>query len=66
MEETFDDFVYLFENPTLEKSNHFDHKRKLTKDWYEGTTAFTFINDIINKCLNYEKHCIYKQRSIRI
>ncbi len=46
-------FVYLFENPTLEKSNHFDHKKKLTKDWYEGTTAFTFINDIINKCLNY-------------
>ena len=45
--------IYLFENPKLENSNHFNHKRKLTKDWYEGTTPFTFINDIINKCLNY-------------
>ena len=30
--------------------NFFNHKRKLTKDWYEGTTGIPPLDDAIRKC----------------
>lgn len=33
--------------------NYFKHKRKLTKDWYEGTTGIEPLDDSIKKVLKY-------------
>lgn len=39
---------------TLEfEKNYFNHKRKLTKDWYEGTTGIVPLDDTINKANKY-------------
>ena len=35
------------------KSNFWNHNRKLTKDWYEGTTGIKPLDDTIKDCLKY-------------
>lgn len=45
--------VYLNKNKELEKGNFFKHKNKLDKTWYNATTPFEILNDIINKALEY-------------
>lgn len=47
-------FLYKLKRVDLEKSNHFNHKRKLDEDvWYygEGSTGFPVIDDLIGKSL---------------
>ncbi len=36
-----------------EKRNFFNHNRKLTKHWYEGTTGLPPVDDAIKKALDY-------------
>jgi deoxyribodipyrimidine photolyase-related protein len=45
--------VYLNKNKELEKGNFFSHKNKLDKSWYDGTTPFEILNDLIKKALTY-------------
>jgi len=35
------------------KSNFWNHNRKLTKDWYEGTTGIKPLDDTIKDCVKY-------------
>ncbi|MGY9058497.1 MAG: cryptochrome/photolyase family protein [Candidatus Puniceispirillales bacterium] len=35
------------------KSNFWNHNRKLTKDWYEGTTGLKPLDDTIKDCVKY-------------
>jgi deoxyribodipyrimidine photolyase-related protein len=46
-------FVYLNKNKELESGNFFNHKNKIDKTWYNGTTQLGPINNIIQKALNY-------------
>lgn len=46
-------FVYLYKNKELESGNFFNHKNKINNSWYNATTQFGPINNIINKTLNY-------------
>lgn len=45
-------FVYVYKEKSF-YDNIFDHKKNLTDDWYDGTTPFEYINNIIEKCLEY-------------
>lgn len=36
-----------------ENKNHFGHKRKLTKHWYDGTTGIPPLDFVIQKCHRY-------------
>jgi len=45
-------FVYITKEHEFYK-NTFNHNKKIKSDWYNGNTVFPFINDIINKCLQY-------------
>jgi len=45
--------VYVFKHKELVKNNHFNHKRKLGKEWYIGETNIEPIDDIIHKTLKY-------------
>ena len=46
-------FVYLYKNKELENGNFFNHKNKINHSWYNATTQFGPINNIIQKALNY-------------
>ena len=45
--------VYLNKNKELEKGNFFKHTNKLDKSWYDGSTPFEILNDLIKKALTY-------------
>ena len=45
--------IYQNFSDKLEKTNYFRHKRKLTNDWYNGTTGIDPIDDAIKDVLKY-------------
>ena len=45
--------IYHNFNERLEKSNFFNHQRKLSDDWYNGTTGIDPIDDAINDADRY-------------
>jgi len=45
--------VYLFKDKELEETNFFKHKNKLSDEWYNGSTNFDIMNDLIHKALKY-------------
>jgi len=45
--------VYLNKNIELEKNNFFNHKNKLNKTWYNGTTNINLLDNLIKKALEY-------------
>ena len=45
--------VYHYKGEEQRVSNFWEHKRKLTKHWYQGTTGITPLDDIIHSCLDY-------------
>ena len=45
--------IYQNHSNQLEKTNFFKHKRKLTDDWYNGTTGIDPIDDAIKDVVKY-------------
>ena len=45
--------IYQNHSDQLEKTNFFKHKRKLTDDWYNGTTGIDPIDDAIKDVIKY-------------
>ncbi len=45
--------IYQNFSVELEKTNYFKHKRKLTDDWYNGTTGIDPIDDAIKDVVKY-------------
>ncbi|MDC6448127.1 cryptochrome/photolyase family protein [Alphaproteobacteria bacterium] len=45
--------IYQNKSNQLEKTNFFKHKRKLTDDWYKGTTGIDPIDDAIKDVIKY-------------
>ena len=45
--------IYQNHSSQLEKTNFFKHKRKLTDDWYNGTTGIDPIDDAIKDVVRY-------------
>ena len=45
--------IYQNFSDQLEKTNYFNHKRKLTQDWYDGTTGIDPIDDAIKDVVKY-------------
>ena len=45
--------IYQHYDNQLENTNYFNHKRKLTDDWYKGTTGIDPIDDAINDLNRY-------------
>ncbi len=43
--------MYQTHNVALRTANEFGHKRKLTQDWYQGTTGIPPVDDAIKKAL---------------
>ena len=45
--------IYRFKGDEEIKANFWKHIRKLTKDWYEGTTGIKPLDDTIKDCVKY-------------
>jgi len=45
--------IYHYKGKEEQKSNFWKHNRKLTTDWYEGTTGITPLDDAIKDCIKY-------------
>lgn len=45
--------IYQNYSEVQDKKNFFKHKRKLTKDWYEGTTGIVPVDDAIKKAQKF-------------
>jgi len=45
--------IYHYKGKEEKKLNFWQHNRKLTRDWYEGTTGIKPLDDVINDCLKY-------------
>ena len=45
--------IYNLKGRDESNGNFWNHDRFLTKDWYEGTTGITPLDDTIKDCLNY-------------
>ena len=45
--------IYQNFSEQLKKTNYFNHKRKLTEDWYNGTTGIDPIDDAIKDAVKY-------------
>ena len=45
--------IYQNYSEVQDEKNFFNHKGKLTKDWYEGTTGIPPVDDAIKKALKY-------------
>ena len=45
--------IYHFKGNEVIKTNFWNHNRKLTNDWYEGTTGIEPLDDTIKDCLKY-------------
>ena len=44
--------MYVSHGVAMRTANVFTHRRKLTQDWYEGTTGIPPVDDVIKKVLN--------------
>ena len=45
--------IYHYKGREEKKSNFWQHNRRLTPDWYEGTTGIIPLDDVIKDCLKY-------------
>ena len=45
--------IYHYKGKEEQTSNFWKHDRKLTTDWYEGTTGITPLDDAIKDCIKY-------------
>jgi deoxyribodipyrimidine photolyase-related protein len=45
--------MYVFKHKEMIQENHFNHTRKLSKEWYTGKTQIEPIDDIIKKVIQY-------------
>jgi len=45
--------VYMFKHKEMNTMNHFNHHRKIGKEWYIGKTSMEPIDDLIKKVLKY-------------
>jgi deoxyribodipyrimidine photolyase-related protein len=45
--------IYHYKGDEEIDSNYWGHNRKLTKDWYEGTTGITPLDDAIKDCIKF-------------
>ena len=45
--------IYHSKKETEVKGNFWKHNRSLSKDWYEGTTGITPLDDAIKDCINF-------------
>ena len=45
--------IYHYKGKEEKISNFWKHNRKLTEDWYKGTTGITPLDDAIRDCLKY-------------
>ncbi len=45
--------IYHYKGKEEQNSNFWKHERKLTTDWYEGTTGITPLDDAIKDCIKY-------------
>ena len=45
--------IYHYKRDEEIDSNYWGHNRKLTKDWYEGTTGITPLDDAIKDCIKF-------------
>ncbi len=45
--------IYHYKGEEEQTSNFWNHNRKLTIDWYEGTTGITPLDDAIKDCIKY-------------
>ena len=45
--------VYYSRSEEQEQANFFDHNRKLSSHWYDGTTGIEPLDDAIKDCTNY-------------
>ena len=45
--------IYHYKGREEKKSNFWQHNRRLTIDWYEGTTGIKPLDDVIKDCLKY-------------
>ncbi len=45
--------AYIFKSKNIIKGNFFNHKKKLSKEWYKGTFSIEPINNIIKKAIKY-------------
>ena len=45
--------IYHYKGEEEQASNFWKHNRKLTDDWYNGTTGITPLDDAIKDCLKY-------------
>ena len=45
--------IYHYKGEEEQTSNFWKHDRKLTTDWYEGTTGITPLDDAIKDCIKY-------------
>tara|TARA_B100000767_G_C19728387_1_gene520501 strand:- start:214 stop:1707 length:1494 start_codon:yes stop_codon:yes gene_type:complete len=45
--------IYNLKGQDESNGNFWNHDRLLTKDWYEGTTGITPLDDTIKDCVNY-------------
>lgn len=45
--------IYLLEGENQRESNFFNHSRKLTNHWYDGTTGIKPVDDVITKIHEY-------------
>ena len=45
--------IYHFKGNEVIKTNFWNHNRKLTNDWYEGTTGIEPLDDTIKDCVKY-------------
>ena len=45
--------IYHYKDYENKNHNYWNHNRKLTKDWYDGTTGIKPLDDTIKDCINY-------------
>ena len=45
--------IYHYKGDEEIKSNYWNHKQKLTKDWYEGSTGIPPLDDAIKDCIKF-------------
>ena len=45
--------IYHYKGREEKKSNFWQHNRRLTSDWYEGSTGIKPLDDVIKDCLKY-------------
>ena len=45
--------IYHYKGDEEIKLNYWNHQRKLTKDWYDGTTGINPLDDAIKDCLKF-------------